>query len=97
MNTSKTVLLIIACLLVGWTVQAQMEPAPPADTIPLDLLEKLTCRYEIVNIPDTGPAILLNQCTGESWWYDAGSEPTDSFRSGRPRSWQPLPMERPAE
>ena len=94
MKTWKTVLVGVACLLVGWTVQAQNEPEEPP---PLDLLEKLNCRYEIVAISDTGPEILLNQCTGESWWYDAGSESTDSFRRDRPRSWRPLPMERLAD
>lgn len=94
MKTWKILLAGIAGLLVGWTLQAQMEPQDPP---PLDLMEKHNCRFEIVDIPDAGPEILLNQCTGESWWYDRGSESTDSFRRDRPRAWRPLPLERPAD
>lgn len=94
MKTWKILLACIAGLFVGWTVQAQMEPQDP-DVV--ELLEKFNCRYEIVDIPDDGPEILLNQCTGESWWYDRGSESTDGYRRGRPRAWLPLPKETPAD
>lgn len=76
------------CLLVGWLAggadgtAAQTEPQPPA-AVP-------DCHYELYGPPESwiyqggefsGPVILLNQCTGDTWQL------TGTIRQG---SWRPI-------
>lgn len=50
------------------------------------------CHFVIVNLPDAARGeILLDECTGNSWWYDSGVEKSDSGTpSTRNPEWRPI-------
>ena len=88
MHKLVLVAVAVACLLAGWltgggnhVVTAQTVPAP----VPLP--SECYTVYDMIGDSN----ILLNECSGESWWYDDGYESEGG--QVRPRSWRTLQRE----
>ena len=85
MKALIAVLVGVVCLLVGlmagenWSVEAQAKPL---------LVE---C-YEVYDLQGDD-TILLNKCSGASWWYDNGFEGYGGDGQVRPQTWKRIVKE----
>ena len=102
MLNSKLILGVVAvgCLLTGWfagsgelSVEAQRDRTDTTGrrpTIPRVTPETPTtdCAFTVVDIAHHGDRgkILLDECTGDTWWYDNGWERTGDFEGDYLRS-----------
>ena len=81
------VAVVVACLLAGgsYIVTAQETPTvTPSIPTPRD------CHFEIPwDVRAAGRAVLLDQCTGNTWRFDDGWD-TSAGEYVRPYTWRPI-------
>ena len=89
------VVLLAACLLAGWIAGSAGQVAQAQDPVEIVVEKEQTerdCRFEIPAYHASKAIILLDQCTGSSWWFDVGYD-YSSKSYVRPRTWRIIDTE----
>lgn len=93
--------LAVACVLAGWfagtsrlSVEAQRRPT--VERVIPGKIDQRDCGYAIVELTGTDRGdILLDECTGNTWWYDSGWQQGSGYSGSfvRESEWKAIPRE----
>ena len=99
MNSTRliAVVLMAACLLAGWIVGSGGQATHAQETTEPETVTETEeperdCRFEIPYYHASKAIILLDQCTGSSWWFDDGYDYSSNSYVGS-RTWRTIEVE----
>ncbi len=97
MNSTRliAVALMAFCLLAGWIAGSGGQAAhaqDPVETVVETEEPESDCRFEIPAYHASKAIILLDQCTGSSWWFDDGYDYSSNSYVGS-RTWRTIVSE----